>query len=237
MSRWRAPAALVQTASARYRPAGRFALHFARGKLGMDPAFTALLALGVLSGRERILDLGCGQGLLAAWLWAARQHHAAGWWPAQWPEVPRPQSIRGIERMARDVRRARDAVGMLGEFTVGDIREAPFGTADAAVILDVLHYIDYPAQVEILRRVHAALVPGGVLLTRVGDAQGGLPFRFSTWVDRAVLLFRGHGLAPLYCRPVAAWLTLLHEIGFETEAVPMSAGTPFANVMLIAHRH
>ena len=42
----------------------------AGGKLRGDPVYAALLAQGLLAGRARVLDLGCGQGLLAAWLLA-----------------------------------------------------------------------------------------------------------------------------------------------------------------------
>jgi SAM-dependent methyltransferase len=77
MSAEPALASLIDAASAPYRAAGRFAWHFARGKLRGDPVFAALLAQGLLAGRARVLDLGCGQGLLAAWLLAARALEAA----------------------------------------------------------------------------------------------------------------------------------------------------------------
>ena len=77
MSRAKALEPLIDSASAYYRGAGRFAWHWARGKLGGDPAFATILARGLLSGRSRILDLGCGQALLAAWLLAARACHAS----------------------------------------------------------------------------------------------------------------------------------------------------------------
>ena len=83
-------------------------------------------------------------------------------------------------------------------------------------------------------RARAALSPAGLLLLRIGDAGGGLPFRVSNWVDRAVLLLRGRGWARLYCRPLQAWLDLLAELGFNTITIPMSADTPFANVLLVA---
>jgi hypothetical protein len=37
-------------------------------------------------------------------------------------------------------------------FVQGDIRTAGFAWADAVVILDVLHYVDYEAQAGVLRR-------------------------------------------------------------------------------------
>ena len=229
-------ATLIDTAARPYRDAGRFAWHFARGKLGGDPAFTGLLERGLIPDNARILDLGCGQGLLASWLLAAHQLHAAGHWPAAWPAAPKPAAIRGIELMPRDVERARAALGEAAEFVQGDICSTDFGACDAVVILDVLHYIDHPAQEAVLRRIHEALSPGGVLLLRIGDADAGLPFKISNWVDHIVTFIRGHRLPRLYCRSLNAWLAALEAVGFSAEAVPMHAGTPFANVLLVAHK-
>src|SRR5436305_888983 len=68
---WRA---LVAAASDPYQRAGKFAFHFARGKLRWDPVFGHLLARGLIAPRTRVLDLGRGQGFsrpagrtLAAW--------------------------------------------------------------------------------------------------------------------------------------------------------------------------
>jgi SAM-dependent methyltransferase len=70
--------ALLDGASAPYRSAGRFAWYFARGKLNGDPAFLGLLERGLIPDDARILDLGCGQGLLAAWLLEVRALFDAG---------------------------------------------------------------------------------------------------------------------------------------------------------------
>jgi tRNA A58 N-methylase Trm61 len=114
---------LLNSASRPYRACGRFAYHFARGKLRQDPVFAAIVARGLLAGRARILDLGCGQGLLAACLLAAGSH----------------AEIRGIERVRRYALRARRALGDQAEFVIGDVRGTDFGRADGVVILDVLH--------------------------------------------------------------------------------------------------
>jgi cyclopropane fatty-acyl-phospholipid synthase-like methyltransferase len=225
-------ATLIDRASAPYRRAGRFAYYFARGKLRADPVFHALLELGLLRDRRHILDLGCGQGLLTAWLRSAAAGYEIGSWPQGWPAPPAPR-IRGIELMARDVERARIALGPLCEISQGDIRSAELGTADAVVILDVLHYMTHEEQLQVLKRVRAALPAAGLLLLRVGDADGGLPFRYSQWVDRTVMLLRGHSLAKTHCRSLAQWHGLLQDCGFEVQAKPMSRGTRFANVLLI----
>src|SRR5690349_8843043 len=76
---------LHRSACAPYRSAGRFAWHFARGKLGRDPVFRGLLERGDLPVRARVVDIGCGQGLLASLLAAIDGMQARGRWPAAWP--------------------------------------------------------------------------------------------------------------------------------------------------------
>jgi SAM-dependent methyltransferase len=226
-------AALLDAATEPYRAAGRFAWHFARGKLAGDPAFRGLLARGLVRDGT-LVDIGCGQGLLAAWLLAARERYAAGAWPSGWPPPPDLSSITGIELMPADVERARAALGERARFVAGDMRAVAFPRADTVVILDVLHYVPIADQDEVLARARDALSPGGVLLLRVGDAAGRFGFRWSNWVDRGVMLARGHGWNPLWCRTLEAWQGALRRIGFAVESMPMSQGTLFANVLLVA---
>jgi SAM-dependent methyltransferase len=230
-------AALVDAASAPYRPIDLFAYYRARGKLRGDPVFAGILKEGWLLGADRILDLGCGQGLLAAWLLAARARidEQPQSWPGDWSPTPRPTSIRGIERSEREVQRARDALGVQAEFELGDIAAAAdFGTADAVVILDVLHYIEFQAQRDVLDRVRTALAPNGVLVVRVSDAGSGVRFAIGKYIDQTVMLTCYHKAPRVYCRPIRDWLGILASAGFHSEALPMSVGTPFANILLIA---
>jgi membrane-associated phospholipid phosphatase/2-polyprenyl-3-methyl-5-hydroxy-6-metoxy-1,4-benzoquinol methylase len=230
---------LVSLAAAPYKASGPYAWHFARGKLGGDPAFAYLLESGLLSTPERILDIGSGQGLLTAWLLAARESAERGDWPADWPAAPQACLVRGIELMPHDVARADRALAQAvragrAQFETQDMCSSDFGQTDAVVILDVLHYVPFAAQDDVLRRAHVALSPDGVLLLRVGDAAAGLPFAFSNWVDHVVTTLRGHRLGKLYCRPLADWKTALRNLGFTVEAQALSQGTPFANVLLVA---
>lgn len=228
--------ALVDAASTPYRQAGPFAWHFARGKVRNDPAYLGILRLGLIAPSARVLDLGCGQGLIASTLLAADTLRRAEAWPAGWPAAPAGVQVRGMELMPRDVERARQALADRVTIEQQDIRTADYGAADAIVILDVLHYLTPSDQEAVLARVHTALSSDGVLVLRVGDAGAGLPFRMSLWVDRIVTFVRGHRIAAMHCRTLPEWTALLERLGFVVTAVPMSAGTPFANVLLVGRK-
>ncbi len=45
---------------------------------------------------------------------------------------------------------------------------------------------------------------------------------------------RGHRLERLHSRPLEEWQRALEALGFRHEARPMSEGTGFANVLLVA---
>ena len=226
--------ALLTAASAPYRSAGTFAWRFARGKLGMDPVFKYLLSQGLIAPDARVLDLGCGQGLLTSLLREAGRMATQGHWPADWAASPVGARVTGIEMMPRDVARARAALAGAPEFICGDMRHTPFPAVDAVVILDVLHYIGVAEQNMLLTRVRQALPIGGCLLLRIGDTAERGGFRNSQWVDHIVTFVRGHRIRPVFCRTLAQWTQQLESLGFEVQAQPMSQGTPFANVLLIA---
>ena len=228
---------LHDAACAPYRRSSRWAWHWARGKLGHDPVFRGLLQRGELPAQARVVDIGCGQGLLASLLQACADQQRAGQWPAAWPVAASAVAYTGIELMPKDVARADAALRGLAlapRFVCADMRQAPLPACDVVVILDVLHYVDHAAQDQLLQRVRAALQPQGRLLLRVGDQSDTRGFAASQWVDRIVTWARGHRVPPTWGRPLAQWVQALQALGFVVQAVPQSQGTPFANVLLVA---
>jgi len=209
---------------------------WARGKLGRDPVFAALLDEAVFADGTRVLDLGCGRGLLAAWLLAAEKMAHDGLWLAP-RKPPQAMQFRGVELIAREVRCGNAALqavhGRRVSLQAGDMREAELADVDAVTILDVLHYIPHDEQDRLLDRIRAALGTGGLLITRVGDAAAGSRFRFSQMVDACMAALQGHRHPPTWCRPLAEWQRVLEARGFSVQALPMSQGTWFANVLLI----
>lgn len=236
MSFERAFAALVDAAARPYRAAGHTPYHFAHGKLAGDPVFAALLRQGLIPDGARLVDLGCGQGVLLALLAAAQDEALRAQWPHDLPPLPRLARAQGVDLRADAIDAARRAFGDAFQVTVGDVRDYPLPACDVVAILDVLHYIDFDAQRRLLERVHAALAPGGRLLLRAGDAAGGWRFRLTIAGDWLITLLRGHWQRRFFCRTAAEWLALLEATGFAARVQPMSAGTPFANVLLVGER-
>jgi 2-polyprenyl-3-methyl-5-hydroxy-6-metoxy-1,4-benzoquinol methylase len=228
--------ALVESAAAPFRAAGHFAWHFARGKLRYDPVFLALVARGAFPDGARVLDLGCGQGVLFALLLAAQRRFAASGWPEAWRPPPMQLAMRGIDLRHEAVRRARVALGAHAAFEQGDVCDAQLGEADVVVVMDVLHYLPPARQEALLGAIAHALPRGGRFITRVADAQAGVRYAVTRAGDWLVTLVRGTLRPRFHTRPVADWTRLLDRHGFGVEAEPMSAGTPFANVLLTATR-
>src|SRR5262245_2986029 len=227
---------LHRAASAHYRRCSPFAWHFARGKLKHDPVFRALLASSAIAPGSRVLDIGCGQALLASLLAECDALAACNQWPASWGTPPSGASYSGIELMPADVARAERALQSLPSpprLICADMRSIAFDPCDVIVVLDVLHYVDLDAQDRMLGRIAAALRPGGRLLLRVGDPAQRARFWVSRWVDRMVTLVRGHAAPPTWSRTLPQWRATLQEFGFSVHERPMSQGTPFANVLLV----
>jgi len=227
---------LAAQVAERYKSADRMAWKWAEGKLRGDPLFMGVLRHGLIRDGEEVLDLGCGQGLLAAWLLNASEQYAMGSWGDTPFTPPYKLNLRGIELFSADVARAHAALGHSADIRCGDICEEDFGEADVVIIMDVLHYVDHSAQEDVLRRAFTALRPGGRLLLRVGDAHAGWGFRWSNWVDKAVVFARSRTLCKLWCRPMTEWVTLLETIGFTVKRLPMKERAEFANVLLVAER-
>ncbi len=228
---------LFQTAVNPFKSAGKFAENFARGKLTGDPVFTEILSRGLIPSNSHVVDVGCGQGLFSTLMLASEQLADHANWPSAWKPAPRGVSVQGIELMPKDVQRAQEALVQYKNrfsFVLGDMCTTAFDKAQVVVILDVLHYVPYAAQDEVLMRVRESLSPSGTLILRVGDAAAGLPFKMSNWVDNIVFTIRGHGWPTLYCRTLTDWIATLNKLGFTVEPKPMSEGTPFANVLLVA---
>lgn len=237
LARRKAPAVhdLIEATAYRYLGSGMFHWEFVRGKLRRDPVYLQILQRALLPQEGRLLDLGCGRGILLALLATARERLAGGLYPEGWPPPSRLEMV-GIETSLKAAAVARSALGAEAEIHTADLLDAPLPPARAALLLDVLHYLPAAAQEELLARMAAALAPGGLLLIRDADAAGGWRFAATRIQERASALARRHWRQRFHYRSALQWQRLLEATGFQVDLAPMAEGTPYANVLLVARR-
>jgi SAM-dependent methyltransferase len=227
---------VFQAATRSYRAAGNYAWCFAWGKLRHDPVFHALLRRGLLPDSGSLIDLGCGQGVLLSLLKAARDLHADGRWPVDWPPPPTRLALRGVDAHPGRVQIARRALDGSAQVELSDLCEVDFQACSVIVMLDVLLYLEEAQQERVLEKATTALRPGGLLLLREPDADASFAFRMtklSAWLEA---LTRGKLGTKLHCRSAARWAELLERRGLVVDSAPMSDGTPFCNVLFVARK-
>ena len=211
---------LVDEAMTRYADSSRTAHGMLRGKLRADPVYRELLHRGI-SAAPRIVDLGCGRGLLLSLVLAAGGGGA------------RP-ALHGIEIDSAAARVAGRALGDAATIVEGDLADEPIPPCDVVTLLDVAHYLPVPVQNDLLVRVRAALPPGGRLFVREADAAAGAGFLAVRAAERLAAIARGDVFRRFAYRSAAEWSHRLETAGFSVATTPMSGGTPFANVLMEA---
>lgn len=205
-------------AARHYRPWSNL-YYYAQGKIALDPAYPLTARLLCDSPRP-LLDIGCGMGLLAAYL-RASSHQAP---------------IVGMDVDAEKVELAQSLLGRdNANFHAGDaLATFPEHQGDV-VMLDVLHYFTDEQQRELLQKVAASIAPGGMAVIRVTLNEPTWRFaatrleewfvKFSRWIPVTGSNFptRDEVAAPF------------QDFGFEEEIRPLWGITPF-NSYLFTYR-
>ncbi len=228
---------LLRAASRPFLRSGIYPWQFARWKLRLDPVFVSLMQKGYLPDRGRLVDVGCGQGVLLALLIAAREQYRRGEWPSGWAPPPLDLELQGLERRRDRVWVAHRALRDSAQVERCDVRETALPRCSVIALLDLLLYLEPDDQLRLLEKAAAALDSGGVLLLREADSAAGFAYQLTRWTARLSALGTG-GLWPkIHCRSAAEWASLLEAVGFSVAAAePMSAGTPFANVLFVCKK-
>jgi 2-polyprenyl-3-methyl-5-hydroxy-6-metoxy-1,4-benzoquinol methylase len=173
----------------------------------------------LLREEGRILDVGCGFGLFAAYFGQTQ---------------PR-RRIVGVDPSARRIRLARGLAAKLAltghTFVEGDVRDAALvGPFAAAYVLDVMHHLPRADQRRVLERLAGLLEPGGMLLVKDVTTEPRLGLLFTEALDRLMV---GFG-EPLAYRHHKEWGQMLTELGFRVRMVRVPDILPYPHVVIAA---
>jgi SAM-dependent methyltransferase len=173
----------------------------------------------LLPDEGRILDIGCGFGLFAAYF----------------GQTQPGRRIVGVDPNARRVEMARqvcDRIGLDGhEFHAGDARHIALeGTFEGAYVLDVMHHIPAADQLPLLARLRDLLAPRGVLVVKDITTEPRFQLEFTRLLDRAMV-----GLEePLTYRHHREWGEMLTSLGFHVRMVRVPDVLPYPHVVIAA---
>jgi SAM-dependent methyltransferase len=184
----------------------------------MRPKLLSVLDL-LLPEEGRILDIGCGFGLFAAYF----------------AQTQPGRRIVGVDPDARRVAMAKrtcDKLGLEGQtFLAGDARTTHVeGEVDAAYVLDVMHHIPREDQLPLLERLRDLLAPHGVLVIKDVTTEPWLGLKFTEVLDRVMV-----GLdEPLSYRHHREWGEILRGLGFKVRIVRVPDVLPYPHVVIAA---
>ena len=183
-----------------------------------------------LPAQGRVLDLGCGHGLLALALVVSSSQ----------------REVIGIDHDSERVRLARLAAlrlpnASMPEFEVGDLREklASFASGSLAgmAMIDILHYFDPASQRFLVGEAARVISPGGTLVIREIDSDAGIKAAANRLYER---LATGVGFTQSVGRTLSfkgarGWASLLESAGFTVRFEP--CGPRFlADVLFVGRR-
>ncbi|MGA8807686.1 MAG: class I SAM-dependent methyltransferase [Thermoanaerobaculia bacterium] len=201
---------LASRIAARYP--SRFLRIYVRAKVRADPVYAAVFDR-IGASTDPLLDVGCGAGVLAAYL-RARGFAAP---------------MRGIDHDERKIAVAA-AVVQDATFEIADARSA-VASGGTVVLLDLLHYFRSDDQAAILA---AAAANATTVIIRDAVRDGSWRYRLTyaqEMFSRAVRWLRAERLHFLtreeIVRPFA---------NFEAEVVPLYGKTPFNNYLFVFRR-
>ncbi|WP_373499587.1 methyltransferase domain-containing protein [Desulfococcus sp.] len=199
---------LTERILARYRNREAYPRFFARFKLKLDAMFAELPRL-IETPRAplTVIDIGCGYGVPAAWILES------------FPGA----RVYGIDPDPERVRVAALAWGDRGEARIGHAPELPDlpARADAALLLDIIHFLDDDALNATLEGLALRLRTGGRMIVRavIPPVNGDYSrmWRFEAFKLRIA------GLHPCY-RPLDPLLEMIAGQGFRVDFSGPSGG-------------
>lgn len=170
-----------------------------------------------------VIDLGCGEGLLANYLAVAS---------------PKRQVI-GFELAPERLLRAKKGIKNT-TFKVGDIVKISYPKGDIFILFHVLHHLpSKDAQETVLMKVKKALKSSGKLVIVEVYIESSIKY-LAAWIADHFLVpwvFERRFFTRAYFRERKQWLGLLKKLGYNVKVTLEVKGRPFPNIIFECSYH
>lgn len=161
----------------------------------------------------KIVDIGCGRGLLANYL--ALESSS--------------RQVAGIDKQVKRIEAAQASVKGRENirFYLMDALELQQREFDVIVVSDMLHHLTYPQQAKLLEHCYRILPKEGVLLMEDVTPDPKWKWLAHFIIDRTLNCGRRQ-----YFRELVEWKSFLEKLGFKLEHYPAHRGIPLPDFLL-----
>lgn len=170
----------------------------------------------------KILDLGCGFGMLTLYLALCSQ----------------TRRVKGIDISNRRLRTAEFVSANIRNVTFesGDLLQCAIEEPDCILLIDSLHYFPILVQNQLLEKCHGHIKPGGKLLVRDSNADKRFRHLITTFHE-TIMTKSGFTHGDVLCfRSLVELRSHLERLGFMVDVLPMWQKTPFADTLLVCKK-
>ena len=178
----------------------------------------------LIKPNAKVLDLGCGDGLLANYLAIASPK----------------RKILGVELNKDRVKQASKGLANV-KFKQGDIlKENLEGNYDTITLIHVLHHLLTPGmQTKLLEKIARVTQPQHDLIILEIDRKPFLKYLFSAITDAFIvpILFEGRPFNfRFFYRTSGDWEKILSKLSFSVKIKSIHKGMPFSHVLIYAKK-
>lgn len=174
----------------------------------------------IVSKKGKIIDLGCGDGLLANYL-ALKSDQ---------------RQLLGVDKNLQRLKSADKGLKNT-HFITGDVLRTKIATSDSILMVHLLHHLSsFETQETIIQKSKENLKKGGQLVIVEIDRKPFLKYLLTWIVDILIfpILFEGRLLdLRIYYRKSEEWKTLLEKLGFNVKIRAAHQGKPFSHIILV----
>ena len=169
-----------------------------------------------LPSRGKIIDAGCGYGLLANLI-----------------SMNKNRDVYGFDLNAKRISIAKKTIGNRKNihFELKNVKDLKLGSCDAIVMSDFLHHIPYIEQENLIKQVHGKLKKKGIMIIQDISKKPLWKYLFAANLDRILNCF-----PRLYYRNALSWQKMLERNGFSVSIIKADQRLPLPDILLVCKK-